>query len=232
MHTCIPSHRLKRSWNSYPTRVNGSNKKNPAHTFHRRNVTTSEVGLKNNPRQKFHKKMLNARDIAGNAEEEEGNITVRQTWKYSRLSRFLVTNTYSGRKNKVSKHTTKSLILPETTQTKCPHTGKCTKSMRTMSESLHMPDFLHLCMWHILACCSNNTITYYSSYMQLLSFLLCPFQISHHHLPLIHPHKKTNKENQANAQRHNTITKPLAQLSIMDVLAALCKCDWMKVKII
>ena len=48
MHTCIPSHRLKRSQHSYPRQVNAGKKKIPSmHHSRRRNVTTSMVGLKN-----------------------------------------------------------------------------------------------------------------------------------------------------------------------------------------
>ena len=47
MHTCIPSHRLKRSWQSCPKRVSAGNKNTPS-THHPRiwNVTASMVGLK------------------------------------------------------------------------------------------------------------------------------------------------------------------------------------------
>ena len=48
MHTCIPSHGLKRSWHSCPRWVNASNKNTPSmHHPQRQNVTTSMVGLKN-----------------------------------------------------------------------------------------------------------------------------------------------------------------------------------------
>ena len=48
MHTCIPSHGLKRCWHSCPRRVNAGNKNTPSmHHPWRRNVTTSMVGLKN-----------------------------------------------------------------------------------------------------------------------------------------------------------------------------------------
>ena len=48
MHTCIPSHRLKRSWHSCPWRVNVGNKNTPNMHYPRRwNVTTSMVRLKN-----------------------------------------------------------------------------------------------------------------------------------------------------------------------------------------
>ena len=47
MHTCISSHRLKRSWRSCPRRVNASNKNTPStHHPRNRNVTTLMVGLK------------------------------------------------------------------------------------------------------------------------------------------------------------------------------------------
>ena len=42
MHTCIPSHGLKRSWHSCPRRVNAGNKSTPSmHHPWRRNVTNS-----------------------------------------------------------------------------------------------------------------------------------------------------------------------------------------------
>ena len=48
MSTCIPSHRLKRSWHSCPRQLNAGNKNTPTmHHPRRRNVTTSMVGLKN-----------------------------------------------------------------------------------------------------------------------------------------------------------------------------------------
>ena len=48
MPTCIPSHRLKRSWHSCPRWVNASNKNMTSmHHPQRPNVTTSMVGLKN-----------------------------------------------------------------------------------------------------------------------------------------------------------------------------------------
>ena len=48
MHTCIPSHGLKRSWHSCPRWVNAGNKNSLSmHNPRRRNVTASVVGLKN-----------------------------------------------------------------------------------------------------------------------------------------------------------------------------------------
>ena len=49
MHTCIPSHGLKRSWRSCPRPVNAGNKSTLSmHLPRRRNVTTSVVELKKN----------------------------------------------------------------------------------------------------------------------------------------------------------------------------------------
>ena len=74
MHTCIPSHGLKRSWHSYPRRVNAGNKNKPSmHHLRRRNVTTSMVGFKKKQQQqqqtvtyaKTSPNMVNPRDLAG-----------------------------------------------------------------------------------------------------------------------------------------------------------------------
>ena len=47
MYTCIPLHRLKRSWHSCPRWVNAGNKNTPRmHLPQRQNVTTSMVGLR------------------------------------------------------------------------------------------------------------------------------------------------------------------------------------------
>ena len=46
VHTCIPSHWLKRSWHSCPRQVNAGNKNTSSmHHRWRQNVTTSMVGL-------------------------------------------------------------------------------------------------------------------------------------------------------------------------------------------
>ena len=90
MHTCIPSHRLKISWHSCPRQVNAGNKNTPSmHHPRRQTVTTSMFGLKNAQirknltkngepqrysweRRRRRRRMVNPRDLAGNAEEEEG----------------------------------------------------------------------------------------------------------------------------------------------------------------
>ena len=76
MHTCISSHRLKRSWHSCPRRVNAGNKNTPSmHHPWRRNVTTLMVGLKNGHiRKKSHPKMVNPRDIAGERRRRRRNV--------------------------------------------------------------------------------------------------------------------------------------------------------------
>ena len=52
VHTCIPSHRLKRSSHSCPRRVNVGNKNTPSmHHPRRQNVTNSMVGLKRQTNQ-------------------------------------------------------------------------------------------------------------------------------------------------------------------------------------
>ena len=68
MYTCTPSHRLMRSWQSCPRRVNAGNKNTPStHHPRRQNVITSMVGLDNGHiRKKSHQ-----RYIVGNAEGEE-----------------------------------------------------------------------------------------------------------------------------------------------------------------
>ena len=75
MRTCIPSHRLKRSWHSCPRRVDASNKNIPSmHHPQGQNVTTSMVGLKKKTYTKISPRMVNPWDIAGNAEEEEETV--------------------------------------------------------------------------------------------------------------------------------------------------------------
>ena len=65
---------------------------------------------------------------------------------YPRLSHwFLVTTSYSDRNIKVNGHVTKSLTMPENTQTKCLHTRNYPKSECTMAEFWHIPDNLHPC---------------------------------------------------------------------------------------
>ena len=55
MHTCISSHRLKRSRRSCPRRVNAGNKNTPStHHPRRRNVTTLMVGLKTKNKKRSH----------------------------------------------------------------------------------------------------------------------------------------------------------------------------------
>ena len=74
MHTCIPSHGLKRSWHSCPRQVNAGNKNTSSmHHPYRQIVTTSMVELKKSYIRTAHisPKVVNPRDIAGNAEEEE-----------------------------------------------------------------------------------------------------------------------------------------------------------------
>ena len=75
MHTCIPSHGLKRSWYSCPRRLNAGNKNTPnMHDPRRQNVTTSMVGFKKKIKTKtityakISPKMVNTTDNAGNAE--------------------------------------------------------------------------------------------------------------------------------------------------------------------
>ena len=72
LHTCIPSHGLKRSWHLCSRRVNAGNKNTSSmHHPWRQNVTTSMVGLKKKSlMQKISPKMVNPRDLAGNTEEE------------------------------------------------------------------------------------------------------------------------------------------------------------------
>ena len=66
MHTCIPLHRLKRSWHLCPRWVNAGNRNKPSmHHTQRRNVATSMVGLKMVTYAKISPKMVNPRDIAG-----------------------------------------------------------------------------------------------------------------------------------------------------------------------
>ena len=75
MHTCIPSHGLKRSWRSCPRQVNAGNKNTSSmHHPQRRNVTTSMVGLKKKKKQnktknqttyaKISPQMVNPWDVA------------------------------------------------------------------------------------------------------------------------------------------------------------------------
>ena len=72
MHTCIPLHGLKRSWHSCPRWENASHKNTPSmHHPRKQNVTTSMVGLKNDHIRKYLTQMVNPRDKAGNAEDEE-----------------------------------------------------------------------------------------------------------------------------------------------------------------
>ena len=69
MHTCIPSHELKRSWHSCLRRVNASNENTPImHHPWRRNMTTSMVGLKNGHIRKNLKK------------KEKGGEPQRYSW--------------------------------------------------------------------------------------------------------------------------------------------------------
>ena len=72
MHTCIPSHGLKGSRHSCSRRANAGNKNTASmHQPRRQNVTKSMVGLKMVTHAEIAPKMVNPRDIAGNAEEEE-----------------------------------------------------------------------------------------------------------------------------------------------------------------
>ena len=79
MHTCISSHRLKRSWRSCPRRVNAGNKITPStHHPRRRNVTTLMVGLKNGHiRKNLTQKVVNPRDIAGERKKKKKSAGVR-----------------------------------------------------------------------------------------------------------------------------------------------------------
>ena len=71
MHTCISTHRLKRSSYSCPRQVNARNKNTPSmHHPWRRNVTTSMVGLKKSHTQKPHPKWWTPEIYLMNAEEE------------------------------------------------------------------------------------------------------------------------------------------------------------------
>ena len=58
MHTCIPSHGLKRSWHSCPRRVNTGSRNAPSMNYpRRRNVTTPMIGLRKwSHTQKSHQK--------------------------------------------------------------------------------------------------------------------------------------------------------------------------------
>ena len=70
MHTCIPSHRIKRSWHSCLRWVNAGNKNTPSmHHPRRRNVVISVVGLKMSYTQKCQPKWWT--QLAGEREEEE-----------------------------------------------------------------------------------------------------------------------------------------------------------------
>ena len=70
MRTCIPSHRLKRSWCSCPRWINAGNRNTPGmHHWWRWHVTTSKVGLRWHT-QKFLLKIVNPRDIAWNTADE------------------------------------------------------------------------------------------------------------------------------------------------------------------
>ena len=88
MHTCIPSHELKRSWHLCPRRVNVGNKNTRSMSHPRtRNVTTSIVEIKTVTYAKISPKMVNPRDLAENAEEEAVERPVN-TYSY-----FKATNT-------------------------------------------------------------------------------------------------------------------------------------------
>ena len=74
MHTCISSHRLKRSWRSCPRWVNAGNKNTPStHHPRRRNVTTLMVGLKNGHiRKNLTQKWWTPEIQLGNAKKIKG----------------------------------------------------------------------------------------------------------------------------------------------------------------
>ena len=108
MHTCISSHRLKRSWRSCPRRVNAGNKNTPS-THHpwRRNVTTLMVGLKKwSHTQKSHPKVVNPRDIAGERQKKKKNTRNKNTPCMHLRQRQNVTATMVG--FKTQSHTQKS----------------------------------------------------------------------------------------------------------------------------
>ena len=95
MHTCIPSLRLKRSWHSCPRVVNPSNKSTPSmHHPRRRNVTTSLVWffffLNGHICKTISLEMVNPRDVAGNAEEEEVVLEFVSVWLVDLLYRWWI----------------------------------------------------------------------------------------------------------------------------------------------
>ena len=74
MHTCIPSHRLKRSWHSCPWSAGNLNIPSMHHP-QRQILNASMVGLKTVTYAKISPQMVSPRDIAGNSEEEHPDTT-------------------------------------------------------------------------------------------------------------------------------------------------------------
>ena len=90
MHTCIPSHGLKKSWYSCPSQVNAGNKNTPnMHHPWRWNVTTSVVWFKKMVTYtKISPKTVNPRDIA-----EEGRRR-RRPWPSFKVTGVQESNNY------------------------------------------------------------------------------------------------------------------------------------------
>ena len=90
MHTCIPLHRLKRSWHSCPRWVNASNESTPSLHIHEDGMRLPLWVDEKNAYTKVPPKKVNPRDIAGNTEKEEEAVQcqdsvfkawyVRQYW--------------------------------------------------------------------------------------------------------------------------------------------------------
>ena len=162
MHTCIPSHGLKRSWHLCPRRVNAGNKKHTQHAPSTKTVCDYLYGWakKMVTYAKISQKMVNPRDIAGNAEEEEDTGQgCRQTdmskpvflshvqWK---ASKYFVDRAkqglkpeqyYLSREIKRRQHTAKLKSMLK----KYLNAGKWPQSMCTELEFWHMPDSSHPC---------------------------------------------------------------------------------------
>ena len=78
MHTCIPSHRLKRSWHSCPRQVNAGDKKHTQHeTSMKMECDYLNGWIKNSHIRKISPKMVSPRDAAG----ERRRRKRRRSWR-------------------------------------------------------------------------------------------------------------------------------------------------------
>ena len=132
MHTCSPSHRLKRSKHLSPRRVNASNE-NTTNMHHARrwNVTTSMVGLKMVTYTKISPKIVNPRDIAGECR--------RRTFQYNlhmQHSNRRRTFQYSLHMQYYNRHTAKVVVLSSWTNSMTLWPDVSRKDKKSSDESL------------------------------------------------------------------------------------------------